>query len=79
MQAARFFFVGGATRGEWRPLGAQSFAPRAGLPQIEPVHGAALCRPRAFLWEPRPAANGASSVPEQLRPEGGAPTNAVCA
>ena len=27
---------------------AERFAPRAGLPQIEPVHGAALCRSLAF-------------------------------
>ncbi len=30
---------------------------------------------RFFLWEARPAANGAGSVPEKLRPEGGPPTN----
>ncbi len=56
----------------------KSFAPGSGLPQIEPVHGAALYRPPAFfLWEARPAANGASSVPEKLRPGVGPPTKAT--
>ena len=104
----------------------KNFAPRAGLPQIEPVRGATptnrarTCRyvvhvarfscgsrdprrmaptrrlkkasPRGrashesnpcvvppyasgalFLWEARPAANGAASVPEKLRPGDGPP------
>ena len=48
----------------------RSFAPRSGLPQ------SGACAGCCFLWEARPVANGASSVPEKLRPEVGAPTKA---
>ena len=53
-----------------------SFAPRAGLPQIEPVHGAALCRSHAFLWEARRRLGAQSFAPRsglpQIEPEHGA-------
>ena len=77
MQAARFS-VGSRDPRRMAPARcSNSFAPRAGLPQKRSVHDAALRGCTHFLWEARPAANGAGSVPEKLRPEGGPPTKAV--
>ena len=65
------FSMGGATRGEWRQLGARKASPRG-----RGSYKGGACAGWCFLWEARPAANGASSVPEKLRPEVGAPTKA---
>ena len=71
------FSVGAATRGEWRQLGARKTSPWGrGSHKPSPCMPLRCAGRTLFLWEPRPAANGASSV-AKASPRGRGSTNST--
>gem|GEM_PF-2394509 len=55
---------------------APARCPKKLRPEVGPPTKSSACHPH--LWEPRPAANGASSVREELRPGSGLPQKQRC-